>query len=176
MAIIQEVESLTTLLDEFKTLARPIEPSLSTTNIRDATEEIIMPYKTSWTNVRFDTSGMYSGVEVKMDRKRLSQVIGNLVINAIDAMNGEGLIEIRTDIVNKRNCRYCRLSIQDSGKGIDEDAAKKVFAPYFTTKESGTGLGLPIVERIVNDHGGGIWFNSAQGAGTTFFVDIPLKE
>jgi nitrogen fixation/metabolism regulation signal transduction histidine kinase len=176
MAIIQEVESLTALLDEFKTLARPIEPSLSTTNIRDATEEIIMPYKTSWTNVRFDTSGMYSGVEVKMDRKRLSQVIGNLVINAIDAMNGEGLIEIRTDIVNKRNCRYCRLSIQDSGKGIDEDAAEKVFAPYFTTKESGTGLGLPIVERIVNDHGGGIWFNSAQGSGTTFFVDIPIKE
>jgi nitrogen fixation/metabolism regulation signal transduction histidine kinase len=176
MAIIQEVESLTTLLDEFKTLARPIEPSLSTTNIRDATEEIIMPYKTSWTNVRFDTGGMYSGVEVKMDRKRLSQVIGNLVINAIDAMNGDGVIEIRTDIVNKRNCRYCRLSIQDNGKGIDEEAAKKVFAPYFTTKESGTGLGLPIVERIVNDHGGGIWFNSADGAGTTFFVDIPVKE
>jgi nitrogen fixation/metabolism regulation signal transduction histidine kinase len=176
MAIIQEVESLTTLLDEFKTLARPIEPSLSTTNIRDATEEIIMPYKTSWTNVRFDTSGMYSGVEVKMDRKRLSQVIGNLVINAIDAMNGDGLIEIRTDIVNKRNCRYCRLSIQDTGKGIDEEAEKKVFTPYFTTKDSGTGLGLPIVERIVNDHGGGIWFNSAQGAGTTFFVDIPVKE
>jgi nitrogen fixation/metabolism regulation signal transduction histidine kinase len=176
MAIIQEVESLTTLLDEFKTLARPIEPSLSITNIRDATEEIIMPYKTSWNNVKFNTSGMYSGVEVKMDRKRLSQVIGNLVINAIDAMNGEGVVEIRTDIVNKRNCKYCRLSIQDTGKGIDEDAVEKVFTPYFTTKESGTGLGLPIVERIVNDHGGGIWFNSAVGAGTTFFVDIPVKD
>jgi nitrogen fixation/metabolism regulation signal transduction histidine kinase len=176
MAIIQEVESLAILLDEFKTLSRPIEPSLSTTNIRDATEEIIMPYKTSWTKIRFDTSGMYSGIEVKMDRKRLSQVIGNLVINAIDAMDGDGVVEIRTDLVNKRNCRYCRLSIQDTGKGIDDEAAAKVFTPYFTTKESGTGLGLPIVERIVNDHGGGIWFNSAPGSGTTFFVDIPVKD
>jgi nitrogen fixation/metabolism regulation signal transduction histidine kinase len=176
MAIIQETESLAILLDEFKTLARPIEPSLATTNIRDAAEEIIMPYKTSWTKVRFDMGGMYSGIEVKMDRKRLSQVISNLVINAIDSMDGEGTVEIRTSLVNKRNCKYCRLSIQDTGKGIGEEAAAKVFTPYFTTKESGTGLGLPIVERIVNDHGGGIWFNSAVGAGTTFFVDIPVKD
>jgi nitrogen fixation/metabolism regulation signal transduction histidine kinase len=176
MAIIQEVDNLAALLDEFKTLARPIEPSLSTTNIRAATEEIIMLYRTSWNDVRFNTSGMYSGIEVKMDRKRLSQVISNLVINAIHAMNGEGTIEIRTSLVNKRNCRYCRLSIQDTGKGIDEEAAAKVFTPYYTTKEAGTGLGLPIVERIVNDHGGGIWFNSAPGAGTTFFVDIPVKD
>jgi nitrogen fixation/metabolism regulation signal transduction histidine kinase len=176
MAIIQEVESLATLLDEFKTLARPIEPSLSTTNIRAATEEIIMPYKTSWANVNFDTSGMYSSIEVKMDRKRLSQIIGNLIINAIDAMDGAGDIVICTNLVNKRNCKYCRLSIQDTGKGIDEEDVEKVFSPYFTTKESGTGLGLPIVERIVNDHGGGIWFNSAAGAGTTFFVDIPIKD
>jgi nitrogen fixation/metabolism regulation signal transduction histidine kinase len=176
IAIIQEVESLATLLDEFKTLARPIEPSLSTTNIRDATEEIIMPYKTSWNKIHFDTSGVYSWIEVKMDRKRLSQVIGNLAINAIDAMDGDGTIEIRTDLVNKRNCRYCRLSIQDTGKGIDKEVSAKVFTPYFTTKESGTGLGLPIVERIINDHGGGIWFNSLPGAGTTFFVDIPVKD
>ncbi|MDR2342909.1 MAG: HAMP domain-containing protein [Spirochaetaceae bacterium] len=176
IAVIQEVESLTTLLDEFKTLARPIEPSFSTTNMRDAAEEIIMPYKTSWNKIHFDTGGVYSWIEVKMDRKRLSQVIGNLVVNAIDAMGGEGSIEIRTDLVNKRNCRYCRLSIQDTGKGIGKDEAAKVFTPYFTTKESGTGLGLPIVERIVNDHGGGIWFNSSPGAGTTFFVDIPVKD
>jgi nitrogen fixation/metabolism regulation signal transduction histidine kinase len=176
MAIIQEVESLTTLLDEFKTLSRPIEPSLSTTNIHTATEEIIAPFRTSWPNVQFDTSRMYSGVEVKMDRRRLAQVVQNLVINGIDAMNGEGGIEIRTDLVNKRDCKYCRLSIQDTGKGISTEDGEKVFTPYFTTKESGTGLGLPIVERIVVDHGGGIWFNSAEGAGTTFFVDIPVKE
>jgi signal transduction histidine kinase len=57
-----------------------------------------------------------------------------------------------------------------------EEEKPLVFTPYFTTKSSGTGLGLPIVERIVNDHGGTIWFNSAVGVGTTFFIDLPLDE
>ncbi|MDR1617959.1 MAG: hypothetical protein LBS06_02780, partial [Treponema sp.] len=47
---------------------------------------------------------------------------------------------------------------------------------YFTTKRTGTGLGLPIVEQIVNDHGGAIWYNSAEGMGTTFFIDLPIDE
>jgi signal transduction histidine kinase len=76
--------------------------------------------------------------------------------------------------VKKRESRYCRLSVQDTGKGIAAGERDKVFTPYFTTKDTGTGLGLPIVERIVNDHGGTIWINSAEGAGTTFFIDFPL--
>jgi signal transduction histidine kinase len=100
----------------------------------------------------------------------------NLIINGIDAMDRRGIIKIRTDLVKKREIRYCRLSIQDSGKGISEKVGAHIFTPYFTTKESGTGLGLPIVERIVNDHGGSIWFNSAEGVGTTFFIDLPIDE
>jgi signal transduction histidine kinase len=114
-------------------------------------------------------------VSVKIDRHRIAQVLTNLIINAIDAMNGAGLLEIRTDLVKKRESRYCRLSIRDTGKGISKEEGALIFTPYFTTKESGTGLGLPIVERIVNDHGGAIWFNSAEGMGTTFFVDLPLE-
>jgi signal transduction histidine kinase len=91
-------------------------------------------------------------------------------------MDGVGLIEIRTDLVKKRTSRYCRLSIRDSGKGISDEDAKLIFTPYFTTKESGTGLGLPIVERIVSEHGGAIWFDSAIGAGTTFYIDLPIDE
>lgn len=181
MGIIQEVESLSTLLNEFKTLSRPIEPSQSTTNIREAVEEIIAPYITSCPKVLFDTSRMYQSVNVKIDRKHLTQVINNLVINSLDAMKLEeesapssGKIEFRTDLVNKRQSKYCRLSIQDTGKGIDTESAEKVWTPYWTTKESGTGLGLPIVERIITDHGGGIWFNSAPGEGATFFVDLLL--
>jgi signal transduction histidine kinase len=102
-------------------------------------------------------------------------VLTNLVINAIDAMNGSGTIEIRTDIVKKREISYCRISVRDTGKGIGKQEGGNIFTPYFTTKDSGTGLGLPIVERIVNDHGGAIWFNSAEGVGTTFFVDLPAE-
>ncbi|GHV83468.1 two-component sensor histidine kinase [Spirochaetia bacterium] len=176
MSIIQEVESLTSLLDEFKTLSRPIEASSSKTNIRETLEDIIAPYITSCPDVIFDTSRMTSFLEVRIERKHLTQIINNLVINAIDAMNSKGRIDIRTDLVNKRESRYCRLSIQDTGKGISREDKEKVFTPYWTSKESGTGLGLPIVERIITDYGGGIWFNSAEGAGTTFFVDLPVIE
>jgi signal transduction histidine kinase len=91
-------------------------------------------------------------------------------------MEGKGYIEFRTDIVKKRETQYCRLSIKDSGQGIAKQSESLVFTPYFTTKEAGTGLGLPIVERIVNDHGGSIWFHSDLGVGTTFFIDLPISE
>jgi nitrogen fixation/metabolism regulation signal transduction histidine kinase len=176
LAIIQETEGLSTLLNEFRTLSKPMEPSESWTKLREAAEEIVSPYLSSHPAVEFNIDYIESGISVKIDKHRISQILTNLVINAIDAMNGKGLIEMRTDLVKKRESRYCRLSVRDTGKGITKQEGSLIFTPYFTTKESGTGLGLPIVERIVNDHGGTIWFNSAEGMGTTFFIDLPIYE
>jgi nitrogen fixation/metabolism regulation signal transduction histidine kinase len=172
-AIIQEVDGLSNLLNEFRTLSKPMEPSSSSTDIRELTEEIAGPYRSSYPNIRFDTEHI-EAMLLKIDRNRLSQILTNLIINGIDAMDGAGLVEIRTDLVKKEESRYCRLSVRDTGKGISRQEGKRIFTPYYTTKESGTGLGLPIVERIVNTHGGTIWFNSAEGAGATFFVDLPV--
>ncbi|GHV56303.1 hypothetical protein AGMMS49579_20710 [Spirochaetia bacterium] len=175
MAIIQETEGLSTLLNEFRTLSRPMEPSQSWTSLRELITETITPYGSSHPLIKFETEHIGDDISVKIDKHRIAQVLINLIINAIDAMDGKGLIEIRTDLVKKRESQYCRLSIRDTGKGISKEETSLVFTPYFTTKESGTGLGLPIVERIVNDHGGAIWFNSAEGMGTTFFIDLPLE-
>jgi nitrogen fixation/metabolism regulation signal transduction histidine kinase len=173
VGIIQETEGLTALLDKFRTLSKPMEPSQSWTKLRETVEETAALYSNSYSGIKFDIAHVDTGVLVKIEKHRLSQVLTNLVINAIDAMNGNGSIEIRTDLVKKREISYCRLSVKDSGKGISSSNSQMIFTPYFTTKESGTGLGLPIVERIVNDHGGAIWFNSAEGMGTTFFIDLP---
>ncbi|WP_245534842.1 sensor histidine kinase [Treponema primitia] len=176
LAIIQEVEGLSTMLTEFRTLSRPTELSRSQTMIREQIEENIEIYRGSYPEVLFDIEHVGANISVKMEKRYLSQILTNLIINGIDAMNNQGRLEIRTDLVKKRESRYCRLSIRDTGKGIEEQDRPDVFTPYFTTKESGTGLGLPIIERIVNDHGGTIWFNSAVGVGTTFFIDLPLDE
>jgi nitrogen fixation/metabolism regulation signal transduction histidine kinase len=176
LAIIQEVEGLSTMLTEFRTLSRPTELSRTWTMIRDQIEESIDLYRGGYPGIQFDTGHVGKAVSVKVEKRYLSQILTNLIINGIDAMDGEGRIEIRTDLVKKRESRYCRLSIKDTGKGISAEEGAKIFTPYFTTKESGTGLGLPIVERIVNDHGGAIWFNSAVGVGTTFFIDLPVNE
>jgi nitrogen fixation/metabolism regulation signal transduction histidine kinase len=175
-AILQEVEGLSTLLNEFRTLSKPMEPSSSLTDIREAVDEAVAPYRSSYPAVSFDTEHTQRGVLLTIGKNRLSQVLTNLVINGIDAMDGSGRIEIRTDLVKKGEGRYCRLSVRDTGKGISKEESRLIFTPYYTSKKSGTGLGLPIVERIVNDHGGTIWFDSAEGIGATFFIDLPLGE
>jgi nitrogen fixation/metabolism regulation signal transduction histidine kinase len=176
LAIIQETEGLSTLLTEFRTLSGPVEPSKSWTNLKETSGEIIGRYRVSHPLVQFEIEHINPDIAVKIDKHRLSQVLTNLIINAIDAVEGRGSIEIRADVVKKRDIRYCRLSVKDSGKGIGKQEGIFIFTPYFTTKDSGTGLGLPIVERIINDHGGAIWYNSAEGMGTTFFVDLPVDD
>ena len=176
MAIIQETEGLSTLLNEFRTLSKPMEPSQTWTDLREPTEELINAYSTSYPQIQFDINHVEKGITVKIEKHRIAQILTNLIINAIDAMNGTGSIEIRTDLVKKRDVLYCRISVKDSGKGISKQDSHLLFTPYYTTKESGTGLGLPIVERIVTDHGGAIWFDSAEGMGTTFYIDLPAEK
>jgi nitrogen fixation/metabolism regulation signal transduction histidine kinase len=173
MAIIQETEGLSVLLNEFRTLSKPMEPSNSLTNIKEPLDEVINAYSGSYPKVKFNLEYIKTDIQIKIDKHRLSQILTNLVINAVDSMDGCGEIELRTDIVKKREVCYCRISVKDSGKGISEQESRQIFTPYFTTKESGTGLGLPIVERIVTDHGGTIWFDSAENMGTTFYIDLP---
>jgi nitrogen fixation/metabolism regulation signal transduction histidine kinase len=175
LAILQEVEGLSHLLTEFRTFSRPIEPVLVRTSLRELIEETAGPYRNSYPAVSFKLDHL-EDISLNLDRRHIAQALINLISNAVDAMGGRGEIEIRTDIVKKRETRYCRLSIRDTGKGIPKEAGPEIFTPYFTTKESGTGLGLPIVERIVGDHGGRVWFNSAEGMGSTFFIDLPMDE
>jgi nitrogen fixation/metabolism regulation signal transduction histidine kinase len=173
MAIIQETEGLSVLLNEFRTLSKPMELSNSLTELIEPVEEVINSYSGSYPKVNFNIDNIKKDIQIKIDKHRLSQILTNLVINAIDSMNGSGEIELRSDIVKKREVCYCRISVKDSGKGISEPEGRNIFTPYFTTKDSGTGLGLPIIERIVTDHGGTIWFDSAEGMGTTFYIDLP---
>ena len=176
MAIIQETEGLSTLLNEFRTLSKPSEPSKHWATLEETINEVVTPYNSSYPDVHFDIEHTAKDIEIKIDKHRFNQVLTNLILNAIDAMEGNGLIEIRSDVVKKREIKFCRISIRDNGKGIPKEESTNIFTPYHTTKLSGTGLGLPIVERIINDHGGAIWFNSTEKKGTTFFIDLPVVE
>jgi nitrogen fixation/metabolism regulation signal transduction histidine kinase len=176
MAIIQEVDGLSTMLTEFRAFARLPPPTLSLVIIYDLVEESVALYRSSYPNVEFHYEAINRDFAISADRRHLAQVLANLILNAIDAMNAAGRIEFMADLVKKRDSRYCRLSIQDNGTGIPERDRPHIFTPYFTTKEKGTGLGLSIVERIVSDLGGTVWFDSAEGVGTTFYIDLPLDR
>ncbi len=123
------------------------------------------------------------------DPSQIHQVILNLSVNARDAMPNGGLITYRTEVVQaddglRRRLsgmatgRYVTVSVCDTGDGIPADIQERIFEPFFTTKDSrsGTGMGLAMVQRIVQKHGGAIHVESTVGRGTTFSLHLPLAE
>lgn len=109
---------------------------------------------------------------VKADREHLVRVLNNLIKNALqsipDGRNGQ------VDVVLKQEGADALIEVRDNGIGITEADRARIFTPSFTTKSSGTGLGLAMVKRMVEQAGGKVWFITIEGVGTSFFVSLPL--
>lgn len=120
---------------------------------------------------------------VEVDKGQFSQVINNLVLNAVQAMEKGGEVIIAAENVTTgindniplTDGRYVKISIKDSGAGISRENLTKIFDPYFTTKDTGTGLGLASVYSIVRSHDGYITVDSESGSGTTFYIFLPVS-
>ena len=106
------------------------------------------------------------------DKDLLLRVFNNLITNAIQAIpsdrNGEITIKITT---NELDDKYF-IAVRDNGMGIAKEAQASIFVPYFTTKTTGTGLGLAMTKQIIEQHRGKIWFETTQDEGTTFYVEL----
>jgi signal transduction histidine kinase len=120
------------------------------------------------------------GVRVVGDRSELHRALLNLMLNARDAMpsGGEFAVELRLgsdslDPQSQSPERVVRVTVRDSGHGMDEETRARIFQPLFTTKRTGTGLGLPTVARIIAEHGGRIHCESAPRKGTSFEIVLP---
>ncbi len=113
--------------------------------------------------------------DIEADEKQLYQVFINLITNAADALKETGTITIKTynETPHKNEERsYVVIAVEDTGAGITEDDLSKIFNPFFTRKPDGIGLGLPISQRIIRQHGGVIDVESKLGVGTTFYVKL----
>ncbi|OGP35732.1 MAG: hypothetical protein A2X87_07085 [Deltaproteobacteria bacterium GWC2_42_51] len=120
---------------------------------------------------------------VEVDEGQISQVINNIVLNADQAMPEGGIVEVRCentiieeDTVSLKKGRYVNILVKDYGGGIAKENLQKIFDPYFTTKEKGSGLGLSTVYSIVKNHGGYITVESESGKGAIFSVYLPASE
>jgi len=176
VAIVQETMNMETLLTEFRDFARLPEPQKDWVELKSMIDEAVHLYSASWPELTIDCVDIDRNIVLKADRGYLKQALGNLISNAADATSSRGHVWIRADLVKTAESRYCRIQVRDNGHGIPLDMHDKVFSPYFTTKPGGTGLGLAIVEHIVSAHGGKIRFDSSEGTGTVFYIDIPAES
>lgn len=147
---------------------------LEPTNIRDNIETVLTIYHNRLKQGVKVIKNYEDVPDINAYPDQLNQVWTNLVVNAVQAMDNTGTLTIGI----KKEDEYVVVSIKDTGVGIPEDIQRKIFDPFFTTKVSGegTGLGLDIIKRILDDHQAQISFKSTVGIGTTFYVKLPISS
>ncbi|MBI4347381.1 MAG: hypothetical protein HY553_11030 [Elusimicrobia bacterium] len=108
---------------------------------------------------------------VSIDLDEMRQAVRNLIGNGVEVMPNGGTCTISTEVVEQN---WVRISVKDTGSGIPPDVLEKIFAPFFTTKARGTGLGLAVVRKVIDRHKGKVDVESAVGKGTTFRLYLPI--
>jgi two-component system, NtrC family, nitrogen regulation sensor histidine kinase NtrY len=165
--ILEEVDKLRRLANEFSEFARLPKPVFENLDIAEIIDNVITLHTHTAPNVNFRVE-RDEGVSliVRGDRDQLNRVFTNLVKNAVEAMPDGG--ELR--ILERRVYDEIFIVVEDTGKGISREDLLKIFTPYYTNKPGGSGLGLPIVQRILKDHGASIDVYSDKETGTKFII------
>ena len=179
----REAERLNALVNEFLLFSRPekaVDRSVEVNEVIDDTLEMLKNSPELSRPIRIEKT-LSKNLWVHIDSQRLQQVIWNLVLNAVQEMKNSGRLSVTTATRMKRGSgdaqeKLAEISISDTGPGILPENQGKVFDPFFTTKDQGTGLGLTIVHRIVENYDGKIFINSDGHSGTTFTLHFPLAE
>jgi len=170
----KEVERLDIISTQFLRALRPSKPVLLPEVPTEVLEETLKLLKTEFANRHIEVSvDLPEAIpSVKLDRQQIKQVFFNLIKNAVDVMPDGGNLKIAFGVGDA----FVDISFLDTGCGIATEELGHVFDPYYTTKTNGTGLGLMIVRRIVEDHGGEIEVASKPGQGTCFKIRLPRNE
>jgi nitrogen fixation/metabolism regulation signal transduction histidine kinase len=173
-SFIEQIESLAHIASEFSNFAKMPETVLENVNIQDIIEQSIVLYRQSdhTTIILEDNSAIE--VIIKADKDQLLRCFNNLIKNAIEARFEKRKSFIRILLFCLDN--QLHIEIKDNGTGIPEELGQKIFTPNFTTKSSGTGLGLAFVKQTIESIDGTISFETVPGIGTTFFITIPFDN
>jgi two-component system, sporulation sensor kinase E len=169
-----EVRRLDSIVTQFLRAIRPSRPRLHPENVNTIVEEAVRFF-----TPEIQDRDMVVEQELRadlpllqLDREQMKQAFYNVIKNSLEAMRRPGTLRIRTDLDDKD----VMVSFTDTGGGMSAENLSRVFEPYFTTKASGTGLGLLIVRRIVREHGGELSIESTQGKGLTLTIRLPYVD
>lgn len=167
----KEVERLDSIINQFLRALRPAKPDLHEIDIKELLVESLsfMRHEIEAREIRTSCSWPEHVPKIVADAGQLKQAFYNLIKNAIQAMQKGGALSITCDYDDES----VRLAFSDTGCGIKPEDLPRMFKPYFSTKSSGTGLGLMIVDRIIRDHGAKLSIDSIPGKGSVFTVTFP---
>ncbi len=167
--IMQGILTLENIVNDLLEYARPIELKLESRPIADLLFSSMeyLSYDREKISILVECP---PEIKANYDSLRMKQVISNVIVNAIQSIHNEGVIQIKVEQENK----FIRIEINDNGCGIKPEILPKIFSPFFSTKEKGTGLGLALCAKIVEAHGGQIKAESIVGKGTTITIWLPV--
>lgn len=181
-AAIREMARIERLITELINLSRPKPPRLRKQPLNTIIESVVVLTKPACREkgIELQTELDASLPHIPLDEDKIRQVLLNLILNAVEAIEGSGRITVATRLVVSENVPLARLTIADTGKGIRADQIERIFTPFYTTKtrdedRKGTGLGLSIAHRLILEHSGSITVESLPGKGTTFVITLPVR-
>lgn len=168
----REVKRLERILADFLAYARGVELDRQSTDLAEKLSELLEFMEPELRTERIVVHTHFEAdlPPVWVDRNRLRQACINLIVNARQAMQGGGELVI----VTRREEAFAIIEVIDNGAGMDEATRRRCFDAYYSTKKGGSGLGLPTVRRIAEEHGGELWVESELRRGTRFLLSLPL--
>ncbi len=175
LLILAEVQRTNAIISDFLRFSRPNRPQVSMVQINELVENAaaLLYGETVRKNIRFHFYPDRSLPLLLLDKDQFLQVLLNLFTNALQSMPCGGSLSVLTISDKKRN--QVLIHISDTGHGIAPAHFDKIFTPFFTTRDEGTGMGLSITHSIVTAHDGQIWVESTPGQGSRFTIGLPLK-
>jgi len=172
--IVKQVEGLKKMVNEFSNLARLPEVNLTLNNLAEVIEEALAVYRSAHLHITFELNQITSVPMFLFDREQIKRALLNLLDNAVASIEDQGKIEVA--ISHDPAFKIVRIEVKDTGQGIPDELKPRLFEPYFSTKRSGTGLGLTIVHTIISDHQGFIRVKDNYPQGSIFAIELPLRS
>jgi len=172
-SVIEQIDALTKIANEFSTFAKMPNPNnekVELIQLINGVKELFADIDGSKISIETEFDELY----INGDKDQFVRVFNNLIKNALQAIPADRNGKVEISILKQKE--MAQISIRDNGVGIDESKRFKIFVPYFTTKSNGTGLGLAMVKQIIENHNGTIDFESLEGSGTVFRIEIPFLQ
>jgi two-component system, NtrC family, sensor histidine kinase HydH len=174
----QEVDRINSLITRFLDFARPRNLRLEKTDLHAMLDHAIELFDREKTGASITVFKNYSPdvPPIRVEAELMEHVIMNLLSNAAQASPPGAVVTVKTRLADTAEGRMAEIAVIDRGSGIDPKHLESIFNPFFTTKAEGVGLGLAIVSKIVDEHGGQITVESTLGEGSVFRVYLPVAE